>query len=81
MLVAFGFCLNGFFNGCGRTAFSMVNGILSSVFIRVPLAYFLSIYVTEGLLGIGMAAPIATLVSVVVSLVYLKMGRWRRCDV
>ena len=81
MLVAFGFCLNGFFNGCGRTAFSMVNGILSSVFIRVPLAYFLSVYVTEGLLGIGMAAPIATLVSVVVSLVYLKMGRWRRCDV
>lgn len=63
------------------TAFSMVDVILSSVFIRVPLAYLLSIYVSEGLFGIVMASPIATFTSVVVSLIYLKLGRWRTCDV
>ncbi len=77
MLVAFGFCFNGFFNGCGRTLFVMVVGSAASVGIRLPLAWFLSRAVPGNLTVIGMAAPVATLVSVVISLLYLRRGKWR----
>ncbi|MBU5228222.1 MATE family efflux transporter [Clostridium senegalense] len=78
MLVAFGFCQNGFLNGCGRTKFTMINGILASILIRVPLAYILSVYIPTSLLGIGLAAPIATFISVTISFVYIKSGRWNK---
>ncbi|MEG0378045.1 MAG: MATE family efflux transporter, partial [Eubacterium sp.] len=77
ILVAFGFCFLGFFNGCGRTTFSMINGVAASLLVRLPLAWILSLWVTDSLLGIGAAAPIATLVSIVAEIIYLKMGRWR----
>ena len=59
LLVAFVFCMNGFFNGCGRTVFSMANGLFSTLMVRVPLAYFLSRYIPGSLSGIGLAAPLA----------------------
>lgn len=77
ILVAFKFNLNGFLNGCGCTKFAMINGISSSVFIRVPLAYMLGICISKSMVGLGAAAPLASIVSIVVSLVYINMGRWR----
>ena len=77
MLVAFGFCFLGFFNGCGRTTFSMVNGVAASLFVRLPLAWILSVTLSGSLTAIGLAAPAATLVSVVAEIVYLKLGRWK----
>ncbi len=77
MLVAFKFCLNGFLNGCGRTTFAMINGITSSLLIRVPLAYILGKYTGESLIGLGLAAPIASIVSMTVSLLYIRTGKWK----
>lgn len=78
MLVAFGFCLNGFFNGCGRTLFVMLTGGAASVGIRLPLAWLLSRLAPGNLMVIGIAAPAATLVSVVISLWYLRKGSWKK---
>lgn len=78
IFVSFGFCLNGFFNGCGRTTFAMLNGIASTVFLRVPLAYVLSRMFPSSLVGIGAAAPIATVVSIVVAWFYLRTNRWQK---
>lgn len=77
MLVAFKFNLNGFLNGCGATTFAMINGVFSSVFVRVPLAYILGLYISKSMLGLGAAAPIASIISVIVSLLYLRTGRWK----
>lgn len=77
MLVAFGFCYNGFFNGCGRTVFVMVTGVAASVCIRLPLAWVLSRLFPSSLTVIGIAAPAATLCSVAAALVYMRMGTWR----
>ena len=77
MLVAFGFCFLGFFNGCGRTAFSMVNGVAASLLVRLPLAWILSVTLSGSLMAIGLAAPAATLVSVVAEIIYLRLGRWK----
>ncbi|MXQ72559.1 MATE family efflux transporter [Clostridiaceae bacterium DONG20-135] len=78
LLVAFGFTMNGFFNGCGRTFFAMVNGIAASIFIRIPLTYLFAHLMEGDLTGIGAAIPMATAVSVIAGLIYLRMGRWKR---
>ncbi|SCJ45146.1 Staphylococcal virulence regulator protein A [uncultured Clostridium sp.] len=78
MLVAFVFCMNGFFNGCGRTTFSMVNGLLSTFLVRVPLALLFSNLWPASLTGIGLAAPLASFVSIVVGFVYIRTRRWMR---
>lgn len=79
-LVAFVFCYNGFFNGCGHTRFTMINGVLSTVMLRVPIAYLMSLWVPNSLVGIGAAAPIASAVSILASLLYLRLGKWKRID-
>lgn len=78
MLVAVKFNLNGFLNGCGRTTFAMINGIASSIFVRIPMAFLFAIYLSGGLKGLGLAAPIASIVSIVVSLIFINQGRWSK---
>lgn len=78
ILVAFVFCMNGFLNGCGRTTFTMVTGLTSTFLLRVPLAFLLSRTASSSLFGVGLAAPAASLLSIVVNLIYLRAGRWKR---
>ena len=78
ILVAIKFNLNGFLNGCGRTTFAMVNGVASSIFVRVPVAFLLAIYLSKGLIGLGLAAPIASMVSIINSLIFMKLGSWNK---
>lgn len=81
LLVAFGFTLNGFLNGCGKTTFAMITGMLASLVIRVPLAYLFVLWFPDSLFGLGWAAPIATAISVTISLIYIKTGRWKKSSV
>ena len=67
LLVAAVFPLNGFFNGCGRTRFTMINGLLATLAVRAPLAYLLG---ASGLFGIGFAAPLASLFQILIGLGY-----------
>jgi putative efflux protein, MATE family len=78
IMVAFVFCINGFINGCGHTNFSMLNGILSTILVRVPLAYLLSRVLPSGLFGVGLAAPIATLFSILLGAWYIRTGKWKK---
>ena len=82
MFVSFYFCMNGFLNGCGRTGFSMVNGVAATFFVRIPLAFVLASLLPENLslYGIGTAAPVATLFSILLCLFYLKSGKWNTCN-
>lgn len=78
LIVPFVFCLNGFFIGSGHTVFSMINGAISAVLVRVPVAYIFGIVLKKGVAGIGMGAPVASAVSMIVGLIYLSSGRWKR---
>ena len=80
-MVCFVFCLNGFFAGCGRTAFTMANGLTSTFLVRVPLVFFISRIPGATLLHIGVAAPAASAVQVGMQLIYLKSpdAGSRRC--
>lgn len=78
IMVSFIFCMNGFFNGCGKTTFSMINGLTSTLFVRVPLAYLLSHSFSSSLFGVGLAAPMASLLSIIIAIIYLQTGRWKK---
>lgn len=55
----------------------MVNGVAASLLVRLPLAWILSVTLSGSLMAIGLAAPAATLVSVVAEIIYLRLGRWK----
>lgn len=78
ILVCFVFCMNGFFNGCGRTSFTMANNIFSAFALRVPATWILSGIPGAGLFTVGFAAPIASIQAIAVSFLYLKSGRWKK---
>lgn len=78
LLVAFVFCQIGFFNGCGRTRFAMINGIISSLALRVPLTWLFGIFFQGGLWLIGLAAPLASAFQISLGFVYLRMNRWKK---
>ena len=71
------FCMNGFFNGCGKTFFTMAHSLFATFIIRVPLAWLFSSLESMGMFEIGLAAPIATAVSIALCLIYMKSGRWK----
>lgn len=73
ILLCLVFCLNGFMNGCGRTTFTMINNIISTVFFRIPL-----IYSATSLFAAGLALPIATIPQITLALAYFYSGRWQK---
>lgn len=78
ILVCFVFCMNGFFNGCGHTAFTMANNILTAFAVRVPATWLLSRLPGATLFTIGFAAPAASLLTIVLHTWFLYSGRWKR---
>ena len=77
ILVCFIFCLNAFFTGSGYTVFPMVHSLIATVAVRIPVTLFLSKLKGVSLYEIGFAAPLASLLSIILCLIYLKMGRWK----
>lgn len=77
LLVAFVFCQTGFFNGCGRTRFVMVNGMISALLLRLPLSWLFGIWMAGDLWMIGLAAPLASFVQIFIGFIYLRRNRWK----
>jgi Na+-driven multidrug efflux pump len=77
LIIPFVFCINGFLIGGGHTLFTMINGMLSAVILRVPVCYFFGITLGWGLRGVGMGAPVASAGVLLVIIVYLFTGRWK----
>ncbi len=77
IIVPIVFSVNGLLNGAGHTAFSLLNGMLSSVVLRAPFAILLGNVFNMGMTGIGLGGPIASLGSAIIGLIYVKSGRWK----
>lgn len=78
LIVPFVFSLNGLFIGSGHTTFSLINGVLSSLLIRIPAAYIFGISLGYGLQGVGLGAPIASSLSLVLGMCFYFSGRWKK---
>ena len=55
----------------------MVNSLVSTFAVRVPVTLFVSSLPGATLFHIGLAAPLASALQIVIQLVYLKLGRWK----
>ncbi|MDR0468705.1 MAG: MATE family efflux transporter [Peptococcaceae bacterium] len=77
LFIPFMFCVNGMFLGGGHTTFTLINSLLSSIFIRVPASYIFGVYMGWGLLGIGMGAPVSSVFIIIMMLGFLISGRWK----
>jgi Na+-driven multidrug efflux pump len=78
LLIPFIFCINGFLIGGGHTLFTLSTSVFSSVLLRAPVCYFLGVTADWGLLGVGVGAPVASAGVLVVIIIYLCTGKWRR---
>ncbi len=75
------FSFNGLFIGSGHTTFSLFNSICSSVLIRIPAEYIFGIMLDWGLLGVGIAAPMASTLSVILAIGFYLSGKWKAATV
>ena len=69
------FSMVGYFNGNNKTIWVMTQGLIQTLLVRLPLAYFMSIQPNASLTKISLAAPISTMVGVVLNIgfyVYLN---------
>lgn len=78
LMVCVIFCMNGFLCGCGHSLFAMIHSLIATFLVRIPIAYGLSRLTEMTLYEIGLAAPIASMVSIVICVIYMKTGRWKK---
>lgn len=72
LLVSFLFCFIGYFNGCGKTTFVMIQGIIGAFAVRIPVSYIMSLGNNVSLFKVGLATPISTIVQVTLCIIYFK---------
>ena len=68
ILTAVLFSMVGFFNGNNQTVWVMVQGLVQTLLVRLPVSYLMSIQPDASLTKIGLAAPISTAVGVVLNI-------------
>lgn len=61
------FSMVGYFNGNNKTLWVMAQGLIQTLLVRLPLAYFMSIQPNASLAKIGLAAPISTIVGIILN--------------
>lgn len=69
------FSMIGYFNGNNKTLWVMAQGLVQTLLVRLPLAYFMSIQPNASLTKIGLAAPVSTIVGIVLNVgffIYLE---------
>ena len=62
------FSMVGYFNGNDKTLWVMVQGLIQTILVRLPMAYFMSIQPDASLTKIGLAAPVSTAVGILLNI-------------
>lgn len=64
------FSMVGYFNGNNKTLWVMIQGIVQTLLVRLPLSYFMSIQPDASLTSIGLAAPTSTVVGIILNIAF-----------
>ena len=75
LLTSFVFCFNAYFSACGNSMISMIHSLIATFLVRIPLSWMVSCMAEPSLFGIGLAAPAASLFSIVVCVGYFQYLR------
>lgn len=65
------FCYIGYYNGCGKTLFVMIQGIVGAFCVRVPVVFFMSNLTNTTLFHIGLATPISSIVQIALCIIFM----------
>ena len=75
MLAGIHFCFSGFFSAYGKSGYSFLHNIISIITFRIPGAWAAAVFFPQTLYAMGIAAPMGSLLSVVICLVLYRVGR------
>ena len=75
------FSMVGYFNGNNKTVWVMAQGLIQTLLVRLPFAYVMSIQPNASLTKIGLAAPVSTMVGIILNVgFYLYLTRKTGAD-
>ncbi len=76
LVTAVMFSMVGYFNGNNKAVWVMTQGLIQTLLVRLPFAYFMSIQPNANLTNIGLAAPLSTTVGIILNVgFYWYMNR------
>lgn len=64
------FSMVGYFNGNDQSVWVMIQGLVQTLLVRLPMSYYMSIQPDASLTRIGLAAPTSTLVGIVLNVCF-----------
>ena len=77
LMIPVTFCLLGYFNGREHTAFTMIQGLLASFLVRIPLSYLLSRVPGTSMWLISLAVPASSMANMALCVAYYVLLRRR----
>ena len=81
MLACVHFCFSGYFCAYNKAFYSFIHNVLSVLLIRIPGAWFASVYWPETLYPMGLAAPAGSLLSVLICVaLYIWLWHGKRLN-
>ena len=78
LLYALAFCVLSYINGTGRTRYTMFVNIFTSFAVRVPLVWMFSRIAGATLYHIGLAAPIASVIQLLMAIGFVYLAKSER---
>lgn len=64
------FSMVGYSNGNNQTLWVMAQGIVQTLLVRLPLSYYMSIQPNASLTRVGLAAPVSTVVGIILNIIF-----------
>ena len=74
------FSMVGYFNGHGKTLWVMIQGLVQTLLVRLPMAYVMSIQPNASLTRIGLSAPAATIFGILLNLAFYAWSNRQTAD-
>lgn len=70
LFAAIHFCFSGYFCGSQKSGISFLHNIISIIAVRIPGAYFASLWFPDTLYPMGLTAPLGSLLSALICVVF-----------
>ena len=81
MLMPLGYCFGGLFMGTGHSGYIVLANGAGALISRIPLSIFLAHTMGLGVLGIGIAYPVSTLITDLVYFILYIKGDWKKSGI
>ena len=78
LLTSIMFCFVGYFNGCGKTAFVMIQGVVAAFLVRIPVSFLMSRLTPVSLFRVRLATPSSTAVQILLFLGYFLLAKKKK---